>query len=439
LDPDANHRESLQVLLAQHGHEAKATGEAETAVRELRGGEYQCVLCDRAFVAAILAAGLDVTVVSIGESLDAYDWLAKPVHPQSLDQVFRRVGERIELIAENQRLRDRLRPPTAPPNPDAAVGGMVGDSEPMRRVFREVRKVAPYKASVLITGESGTGKELVARAIHDLSPRAHAPFVAINCGAIPPTLLESELFGHAKGAFTDAVRDKRGMFLEAHGGTLFLDEIGELPLELQVKLLRALQEEEVRPIGDNASVRVDVRVIAATVRNLEAAVKRGLFRDDLYYRLNVVPMHLPELRKRKDDIPGLVTRFVEVYGRKHGPSGMVVEGVSEQALARLMAYEWPGNIRELENTIERAMVLCEDTLITPDLLEAKLRIEGDLERVAAVALNELSIKKTTRTLERQLIEKALERTGGNRTNAAKLLEISHRALLYKIKEYGLKP
>jgi len=313
---------------------------------------------------------------------------------------------------------------------------MVGDSPAMKRVFVEVRKVAQYKTNVLITGESGTGKELVARAIHALSPRALGPFVAINCGAIPPSLLESELFGHRRGAFTDAVRDKRGMFEEADGGTLFLDEIGELPLELQVKLLRALQEGEIRPIGDNRPTPIDVRVVAATVRHLEAMVQQGRFREDLYYRLNVVPLALPELRRRKEDIPALVDHFVAVYGRKHGPAGMAVEEVSKDALERLVSYDWPGNIRELENTIERAMVLCESNVITADLLEAKIRPSA---QTGALALgdDDLSIKKATRQVERRLIEKALEATGGNRTNAAKLLEISHRALLYKIKEYGL--
>jgi len=438
LDPDPLHRDSLQVALAQLDPPcaAVATGDVDVALRELAATEYDCVICDRSALARVMSVVEGLAVVSIGEALDAYDWVSKPVHPNSLAQVLRRVHERAELLQENRSLRDRLAPAARPDDLDRPVGGMVGDSAVMQRVYVEVRKVAQYKTNVLIMGGSGTGKELVARALHDLSPRARAPFVAINCGAIPASLLESELFGHRRGAFTDAVRDKRGMFQEADGGTLFLDEIGELPLELQVKLLRALQEGEIRAIGDEHPTSVDVRVVAATVRDLDAAVRAGLFREDLYYRVNVVPLELPALHRRREDIPALVEHFIAVYGRKHGPAGLEVEGLTPEALAQLMAYDWPGNIRELENTIERAMVLCEGVQITEELLEDKFR-RSSRPVAAEVADGELSIKKASRVLERQLIERALEQTGGNRTNTAKLLEISHRALLYKIKEYGL--
>jgi len=427
-------------MLAQRGYEAVATGEVDAALRELMASSYDCVLCDRTLVPSVAgrARGVDdgPAIVSIGEHLDAYDWVAKPVHPQTLDQVFRRVEERQRLLRDNRDMSDKLEALPAPAAPDASLGGMVGESAAIKRLFREVRKVAQYKTNVLITGESGTGKELVAHAIHDLSPRCDGPFVAINCGAIPPALMESELFGHCKGAFTDAVRDKLGMFEEADGGTLFLDEIGELPLELQVKLLRVLQEEEVRPIGENQPTSVDVHVIAATVRDLEAAVAVGQFREDLFYRLNVLPLHLPALSERRDDIPLLVQHFIAEYSRKHGAAGMKVRGVSAEAMDRLMVYGWPGNIRELENTIERAMVLCEDDEISAALLEDKICAAPAPAGIPMDA-DELSIKKGTRSLERRLIERALTRTAGNRTNAAKLLEISHRALLYKIKEYGL--
>jgi two-component system response regulator AtoC len=261
--------------------------------------------------------------------------------------------------------------------------------------------------------------------------------VAVNCGAIPESLLESELFGHRKGAFTDASRDKKGIFEEASGGTLFLDEIGELPLGLQVKLLRAIQEEQIRRVGDTKEIDIDVRVVAATVRDLASEVKNGRFREDLYYRLNVLPIHLPPLRDRREDIPTLVEHFIRRYADKHAQVGMQVQGVSPEAMELLLSYPWPGNVRELENTIERAMVLCDGPRIEVTVLEEKIRNQQEKTR-PSLPSGELSIKKTTRAIEEELIRKALQVTGGNRTNAAKILEISHRALLYKIKEFGIE-
>jgi two-component system response regulator AtoC len=303
----------------------------------------------------------------------------------------------------------------------------------MEDVLRKARKAAEYKTTVLLGGESGTGKELVARAIHAQSPRASAPFVAVNCGAIPESLLESELFGHKKGAFTDAYRDKRGLFEEASGGTLFLDEIGELPLALQVKLLRVLQEQTLRAVGAVADTRIDVRVIAATIRDLQTEVREGRFREDLFYRLNVVYLHLPPLRERREDIPTLIEHFLAKYNAK---LGMSVDGVSPEAMKLLLDHPWPGNVRELENTIERAMVLADGNRIEPECLPDKVREAADPVRMT-LRSGELSIKKTVRIIEEELIRKALRETRGNRTNAAKILEISHRALLYKIKEYGI--
>jgi two-component system response regulator AtoC len=368
----------------------------------------------------------------------AYDYVGKPFKPDEMLLVLRKAEERERLRRENLSLRRALAERAEPPGGEG-VGGMLGKSQAMQTVFRTLQKVAEYKTNVLITGESGTGKELVARALHDLGPRSTAPFVAVNCGAIPEALLESELFGHRKGAFTDATRDKKGLFEEADGGTLFLDEIGELPLALQVKLLRALQEEEIRRIGDTRETPVDVRVVAATTRDLPAEVKGGTFREDLYYRLNVLPLQLPPLRDRREDIPLLVEHFVRRYAEKHARAGMRTTGVAPEAMELLLAYGWPGNVRELENTIERAMVLCEGPLIEPHVLED--RIKGTVARdkiQTTLSSGELSIKKTTRVIEEELIRKALRATGGNRTNAAKILEISHRALLYKIKEYGIE-
>jgi len=318
--------------------------------------------------------------------------------------------------------------------PPADFARMIARSASMQEIFKRIRKIADYKTTVLIQGESGTGKELVARALHDCSTRANKPFVAVNCGAIPENLLESELFGHVKGAFTDASRDKKGLFAEADGGTLFLDEIGELPLNLQVKLLRALQEEEIRRVGDTHSIRVDVRVVAATVRDLAADAKESRFREDLFYRLNVLPIVVPPLRERSEDVPPLVEHFL---ARNNARLGLRIEGIAPEAMKLLLDYPWPGNVRELENTIEHAMVLAEGQLIEMDSLPAKIRESKDRIRLTLLS-GELSIKKTTRIIEEELIRRALKHTGGNRTNAAKILEISHRALLYKIKEYGVR-
>jgi len=285
----------------------------------------------------------------------------------------------------------------------------------------------------LITGESGTGKELVARALHFNSGRRDGPYVAVNCGAIPANLLESELFGHARGAFTDATRARKGLFEEADGGSLFLDEIGELPQPLQVKLLRVLQEGEIRRVGDSLPRTVDVRVIAATVRDLVDDVDKGLFRQDLFYRLNVLPIHLPPLRERQSDIPLLVDHFLDRFNER---LGVGIQAIEPSTMKLLTRYPWPGNVRELENTIERAMVLAESETVGPEDLPERIRESQDKIRMT-LASGELSVKKTMRIVEEELIQRALEKTGGNRTRAAELLEISHRALLYKIKDYQI--
>jgi two-component system response regulator AtoC len=310
---------------------------------------------------------------------------------------------------------------------------MVATSPCMQALLRTIRKISEYKTTVLITGESGSGKELVARALHQQSPRAAGPFVAVNCGAIPEALLESELFGHKRGAFTDAIRDRRGLFEEASGGTLFLDEIGEMPLGPQVKLLRVLQEQVVRPIGEIEDLKVDVRVVAATVRDLHKEVDEGRFREDLFYRLNVIHVQLPPLRERKEDILPLVENFIR---RANAKLGTEIEGVSAEAMKLLIDYAWPGNVRELENTIEQALVLSEGRFIEDSGLPDKIRLLKDPVR-QTLHSGELSIKKTVRIIEEELIRRALRQTQGNRTKASKLLEISHRTLLYKIKEYGI--
>jgi two-component system response regulator AtoC len=321
--------------------------------------------------------------------------------------------------------------------PDPLVT-LVGESPAMTALRATLRKVAPHKATVLVRGESGTGKEVVARALHALSPRAGAPFVAVNCGAIPAGLIESELFGHTKGAFTDAVRDRAGLVEQAAGGTLFLDEVGELPPASQVKLLRVLQDGHVRRLGAEADVIVDVRVVAATSRPLEAEVAAGRFREDLLFRLDVLTLRLPPLRERAGDVARLAAHFLAGARARLGPS-VTARAVGPEAMAALEAYAWPGNVRELENTIERAAVLCESAAIDVASLPERFAGKRVATPVPAVTGDpeDLSIKRAARRTEEALIRRALERTGGNRTRAAELLEISQRALLYKIKEYGI--
>jgi two-component system, NtrC family, response regulator AtoC len=305
----------------------------------------------------------------------------------------------------------------------------------MTKALEVATKVAKHPSPVLITGESGTGKELIARLIHDESDRARNAFIPVNCGAIPENLLESELFGYVKGAFTGADRDKAGLFEAASGGTLLLDEIGDMPQPLQVKLLRVLQESEIRRLGDTRTRSVDVRVITSTNKDLEEEVRNGDFRRDLFYRIAVVPIHLVPLRQRRDEIPLLVHHFIDQYNKKLKTD---VRGIEPEAIRLLLDYPWPGNVRELENTIERALVLAE----TPKLSASDLptHISSPVAAIDSPDLpdDELSVKKHSTMLERRLIKQALERTGGNKTRAADLLELSSRALLYKIREYGLE-
>ena len=304
----------------------------------------------------------------------------------------------------------------------------------MTAIFKTITKIADYKTTVLITGESGTGKELIARAIHYNSIRKSKPLVDINCGGIPENLLESEMFGYVKGAFTDANRTKKGLFEEADGGTLFLDEIGDMPLPLQVKLLRALQEEEIRPLGHGQSIKVDVRIIAATAKRLRDQVRDKHFRDDLFYRINVLAIEVPPLRERQEDIPLLVDYFMKKYNQR---LGLAITGVDKACLHKLIHYNWPGNVRELENIIERGMALAEGDVLTVKNLPAELFQGGGADSNLDMATVGFSIKQNRVVMERQLIVKALEETDGNRTHSAALLEISIPALLYKMKEYGL--
>jgi two-component system response regulator AtoC len=356
----------------------------------------------------------------------AYDYVGKPFKPDEIVLALRKAEERETLRRENRALKEQIQK-------DNQFESILAKSREMLEIFRTVTKIADFKTTVLVTGESGTGKELVARAIHARSSRRGAPFVAINCGAIPENLLESELFGHKRGAFTDATSDRRGLFEEANGGTLLLDELGELPLNLQVKLLRVLQEETIRRLGDTKDVKVDTRIIAATHRDLAAEVKAGRFREDLFYRINVLPIHIPPLRSRREDVNLLIDHFI---ARNNVRLGTSIRGVSTEARKQLLEYAWPGNVRELENTIERAMVLAESDVLQPSDLPERIRDALDPVQVH-LASGELSVKRTVSAIEQILIRRALQKTKGNRTRAAELLEISHRALLYKIKDYKI--
>jgi transcriptional regulator with PAS, ATPase and Fis domain len=306
----------------------------------------------------------------------------------------------------------------------------------MLEIFETIRKTAESTSTVLVTGESGTGKELVALAIHHESPRRAGPFVSVNCGAIPEGLMESELFGHLKGAFTGAVANAPGLFWAADGGTLFLDEITEVATSVQVKLLRAIQQRQVRRVGDTRDLKVDVRLVAASNRDVTRAVADGLLREDLFYRLNVIPIHLPPLRERKEDVPLLVVHFVEKIGRA---TGKAVRGVAPDALALLEGYHWPGNVRELENVIERAIVLGSGETITREALPANLaRPREAPEGAPEVPGDGLNLEATLDRLERRYIQQALQRTGGNQTRAASLLGLSFRQLRYKVRKHGLQ-
>jgi two-component system response regulator AtoC len=362
--------------------------------------------------------------------IGAYDYISKPFKQDEVLLTLKKAEERERLKKENIRLQDKINKIEQ----KYSFGNIVARSEAMAQVFDLVEKVANHKTTVLITGESGTGKELIAKAIHSDGGRSSAPMVSINCGGIPENLLESELFGYKKGAFTDATKNKPGRFEEADGGTIFLDEIGELPLALQVKLLRVLQEEEITPLGSTGSKKIDVRVIAATSKDLYWEVEENRFREDLFYRINVMKIHLPPLRERRGDIPLLIGYFIDLFNKKLTKS---IEGLSSEAMPILMGYSWPGNIRELENVMERAVLLAKGRWITPaDLPNA---VTSDQRGSLSVAPEDtLSIKKASKRLERDLIQKALELTGGNRTKASKILEISRPMLISKIKEYKLE-
>jgi two-component system response regulator AtoC len=446
IDDDAGLRKSLTLILSDAGYEVVQAEDGERGLATAKEQSPEIILCDvrmprlggLEFIEAYRAQGGEalILVMTAYGGLDlameamkkgAYDYIPKPFGADDVLLIVRKAEEREQLRHEVGRLRREVRA-------DARFGEIVVGSPAMRQAIEIVQKVAPYDSSVLITGASGTGKELVARMLHRESSRSEEAFVPVNCGGVPEQLLESEFFGFVKGAFTGADREKVGLFEAADGGTLFLDEVGELPGSLQVKLLRALQEGEVRRIGATTTTQVDVRVISATNRDLEEGVENGDFRKDLYYRLAVVPIHLPSLRARSEEIPQLAGHLLERHSARLGVS---VEGISPDAMEVLLQYPWPGNIRELENVLERALVLTDDEVITMDDLPEAVRRPAPDGAGVGVDADDLSVKKHGSRLERHLIQLALDRTGGNKTQAAELLELSPRALRYKIQEYGI--
>ena len=363
----------------------------------------------------------------------AFDFLQKPFAPE----VVRLKVERALELRREKRARERAEADAAALRADAALpyrfDEIVGETPVMRALFQTIEKVAPTDASVYIHGESGTGKELVARAVHARSKRADGPFVKVNCGALTETLLESELFGHEKGAFTGAIKRKLGRFELADKGTLFLDEIGDVTPGLQLKLLRVLQEREFERVGGEETIKVDVRVVSATHRDIQAEVAAGRFREDLFYRLHVVPCVVPPLRERKEDIPRLVAHFIAKLGPR---TNAAVKGISDVALARLVTHNWPGNVRELENVIEQALVFAESADIDLSALPASVR-GGSGENTLAVPTGEMSLPDILEDLERQLILRAYEKSGGVKTECARLLGIKTSALYYKLEKYGI--
>jgi two-component system, NtrC family, response regulator AtoC len=447
IDDEENMRHVLSVILKNAGYRVDAASDGLEGIQKCNATDYDFILCDikmpqmdgMSFLKAISDKIGQTTVIMMSAygtldtaisamKLGAYDYISKPFHADEILLALKKAGERENLRRENRQLKSAVSAIEA----NYRFGNLVAKSKSMENVFLLAAKLSRLTTTVLIYGESGTGKDLVAKGIHFNGNRSRKPFVPVNCGGIPENLLESELFGYKKGAFTGADKDKNGLFKEADGGTIFLDEIGELPLSLQVKLLRVLQDREIRPIGDARVQKVDIRVIAATSRNLEEEVARRTFREDLFYRLNVMAIKLPPLRERVEDIPVLTRLFIRKYNKEIGRQ---IQGVSPPAMAVLLAHGWPGNVRELENVIERAVVLSETPMI---LLE---NLPDSLSNTARPPIPGLfhgfSLKEAQKITEKQLIEKALAATAGNRTKAARMLEISHPSLLSKIKTYHI--
>jgi DNA-binding NtrC family response regulator len=442
VDDEENVLLLCQTILQKRGYEVQCASTAEEALDRLETELFDVVVTDLKMPGM---SGLDLltkgkaldpsmpfimltafgTVHSAVEAMKegAYDYLIKPVDNEEFKLVVEKALELHRLQREVARLRSQL-------ELDLDFQDIVGQSKPMRAVFRLIRMVAKSNATILIQGESGTGKELIARALHQHSDRNDGPFIAIDCASLPETLLETELFGHVRAAFTGAVSNKKGLFVEAHDGTILLDEIGDTTMAFQSKLLRVLQENEVRPVGTNKSVKVDVRVIAATNKDLKKEVERKAFREDLFYRLAVVPIYLSPLRERRDDMPLLIDHFIKKSCRENG---LGAKKISPQGMRQLMEYQWPGNVRELENVVARAVLISSGVEITPDFL-FPLAPASDSPPISLPQ----ATKKALEAVERQKIIDALHKVNGNRSRAARLLGISRAAFYKKLRSYSIR-
>ena len=448
IDDEENMRHMLSSMLKKSGYRVYTASNGSEALDMVDQTLYDFILCD---LKMPVMSGMEffeaardklwastVIMMSAYGSIDtaveamkkgAYDFISKPFKFDEVLLTLKKAEERESLKRENRWLKERIKKI----QDDYHFGNLVAKSKGMEAVFKIAEKVAQYDTTVLIYGASGTGKELIAQGIHFAGKRAKNSLVPVNCGGIPENLLESELFGYKRGAFTGADSDRKGLFEEADRGTIFLDEIGELPLSLQVKLLRVLQENEIRPVGDSKTKNIDVRVIAATSKNLEDEAKNGTFREDLFFRLNVMPIQLPPLKDRPEDIPILSQHFINRFNISLEKN---IKGITPAAMSILLKHHWPGNVRELGNVIERAAVLAEETILVPENFPLDLGESSEREKMEDF-FDGHSLKAAQKIMEKRLITKALQATNGNRTKAARILEISHPSLLSKIKVYDI--
>ena len=449
VDDERSMREFLGIYLRREGYRIEAASGGNAAIASIKARAFDVIITDlrmqgidgltllaeakriRPDTEVIVVTAFSTTETAIAAmKAGAHDYLTKPFKIDEVGLVVDRAMEKRRLSRENVALRDEIKG-------RYKLDRLLGKSPAMQRVFDILRKVASTRTSVLLIGESGTGKELAAHALHELSPRTDQPFVAINCGAIPESLLESELFGHVRGSFTGANVDKQGLFEAANNGTLLLDEIADLPLAMQVKLLRVLQERKVKPVGGVSEREVDVRIVAATNRDLEAEVEKSTFRQDLYYRLNVIQLRLPPLRERREDLPLLVDHFIRKFSAEHGRN---VVGALPEVMSALMLYHFPGNVRELENMIERAVTLSSTDWLNVDAFPNLAGLQGAQPSPSALGhLPEggLDLERHLEEYERSILIKVLERTGGNRTEAARLLGVSFRSMRYRLSKLGI--
>jgi two-component system response regulator PilR (NtrC family) len=452
VDDEESIREFFEIMLKREGYDVLTVPNGREALETLKKGPVDLVISDIQMPEMsgmeLLSAGreldpelLMIMITAFGSTetaveamkLGAYDYVQKPFKIDEVKIIIRQALEKKSLKLENAQLKKEL-------GTKYAFDNIIGGAPPMMRIYEMVKRVANTKSSVLITGESGTGKELIARAIHYNGPLKDKPFVTVNCGAIPENLMESEMFGHKKGSFTGAIADKKGLFEVANGGTIFLDELGELPLTMQVKLLRVLQEGTFKRVGGTEDVQVDVRVISATNKNLDLEVKVGRFREDLFYRMNVIQIHCPPLRERREDIPMLANHFLDKFAKV---LGINVKKISNEAMDVIKRYHYPGNVRELENIIERTVALEPGPMILPDSLPRHLlevqQPAGQLDanKIEIDDQKGIELEKLVAEFERTLLIKALQQTGGVKKKAAKLLNISFRSMRYRVDKYAL--